>query len=34
MNVKEITVGNGNTMAATKVGDLKCKVIQFGCHTL
>ena len=32
MNVKEIceeiTVGNGNTMTATKVGDLKCKVIQ------
>jgi hypothetical protein len=32
MNVKgiceEITVGNGNTMTATIVGDLKCKVIQ------
>jgi hypothetical protein len=32
MNVKEIcdeiTVGNGKTMTATKVGDLKCKVIQ------
>jgi hypothetical protein len=32
MNIKEIcdniTVGNGKTMTATKVGDLQCKVIQ------
>ena len=38
MNVKEIceeiTVGNGNTMTATKVGDLKCKVIQLDGSSL
>jgi gag-polypeptide of LTR copia-type/Zinc knuckle len=38
MNVKEIcdkiTVGNGKTMTATKVGDLKCKVIQLDRSSL
>jgi hypothetical protein len=38
MNVKEIcdeiTVGNGKTMTATKVGDLKCKVIQLDGSSL
>jgi hypothetical protein len=38
MNVKEIcdeiTLGNGKTMTATKVGDLKCKVIQLDGSSL
>jgi hypothetical protein len=38
MNVKEIcdkiTVGNGKTMTATKVWDLKCKVIQLDGSSL
>jgi Zinc knuckle len=38
MIVKEmcdkITVGNGKTMTASKVGDLKCKVIQFDGSSL
>jgi hypothetical protein len=38
LNVKEIcdniTVGNGKTMTATKVGDCKCKVIQLDGSSL
>jgi hypothetical protein len=28
---KQITIGNGSTMAPTKSGDLKCEVTQFNC---